>query len=308
MRITTICLVTLGLSLPLTAQKVCLTENETLSTGVTAVIAGWYAVKGQAPRDLNVTALEMNIYATRDATVGEMRLYDEDPITGRPNQLLASAPVIVNASHAFYGTMVAPTPLTAGQNFFIATRIGPAGTAAINASFSYSQGVKTPHCYMNTATSTLHWSGPTQPMNSWAWRYRLYCDTHTGSWNYYGAPKPGTFGRRPILLGLGYPNLGNRITLQVSSGQRNAPAAILLGMRADIPFQPFGTVYVFPALVTIPGVLQGGALLPSWNLTFRVPDTPTITGGRIAAQSLILDSGATFGLAHTGGAEIVVGN
>ncbi len=123
------------------------------------------------------------------------------------------------------------------------------------------------------------------------------------SWTNYGAGHPGTNGVPGIGL-TANPVLGTTpaIVLGNSLGAGTLGALLFGFGRASVPTPFGGTALVQPlASVTLP-LPAGGAQVP-----FAIPASGSFLGVAVDAQGVLLDAGASHGIAFSAGLELVLG-
>jgi hypothetical protein len=125
--------------------------------------------------------------------------------------------------------------------------------------------------------------------------------------NTYCNGKPGTnglptWGNNPLFV-------GGQTELKVLNGLAGASPIVLIGAgpQVCVPLPPFGTLAVSPILANF--------MMPPFNtsnnsqLCITVPNNPGLCGGRLYMQAWFADPAAAgFPVAHTDGAEFVIGS
>jgi hypothetical protein len=248
-----------------------------------------------------VTAADFYLKATSTTTTTTLEFYDEDPATLKPRTLLATASVTLVAGVGgwYGGVFTPPVPILPNTNYFIGVNLQGGIQPGLIAN---GPGVKsTPHWWNKAAG----WTGP---FASYGWKYRVYGGSHAGLVASYGTGKIGSGGATPLLMGQGWPNTGNLFSLNLSGALHGAPAVLMLGVRANIPFS-FGTAYVFPIALTLTGTTLGTAPGAGYLLTdLPIPVNPALHLAKVAFQSWIVDAGAADSLSNSNGVEITIGH
>ena len=124
------------------------------------------------------------------------------------------------------------------------------------------------------------------------------------SWSNYGAGHPGTNGV-PSLTSSANPVLGTTPAVLIgNSAGSTTLAALFLGLTAtSVPTPLGGTALVVPLTSVGAFVPAAGAQVP-----FPLPNDPTLCGFVIDMQAVVVDGGASQGLAFTPGLEYVLGS
>ena len=283
---------------PLSAQKVFDALNESAPVTYLSTAGNWFVIKRPITAPAVLTALEYRLSSTT-ATAIDVGMFDEDPITGKPLNLLGSGTVTLtpNVPDWYGAKFTAPIVITTSGNYFLGVKIVSPAKVGLAAN---SAGTSTPHWWNPTAG----WSGP---FASYAWPFRLYANGNIGAFVNYGTGKAGSGAFVPALRGLGWPNTGNKVEVQASSGLGGAAVLYIFGSRVSIPLT-IGTVYAFPT-VSISATAGGtGSGLGYASLELAIPNSPALQGVLLATQAWFLDSGATDGVTHTDGVEMTIGN
>jgi hypothetical protein len=288
-------------ALPIPAQKVCFVANENNTGAFFGTATSPFVLKETTgPTPALISAIEFYLKTTSSTTT-TVELYDEDPVTGKPNNLLGSGPLTLTPTiEGWYGGVL-PTPvlLLPNTNFFVGINLGGGIQPML---VTNGSGVRsTPHWWNKTAG----WSGPHA---SYGWRYRVYCFTNQGAFATYGTGKSGSGSAVPEIHGLGFPNTTNTVTIQLARALGGAPAVLLWGRRSSLPTL-FGTVYSFPILVTTVHTTNGSGSVVGWfNLDITLPDDPSLSGAMVAFQYWVVDAGAQDSLSHSNGLEMTIGH
>ena len=286
---------------PISAQRLALGINDQpAGTGSGSMSGVYFAFYYQVPRPMAIVAAEFWVGTISGSC--EVHIFGHDSAGNRPGSLLASGTFTPPVAKSWAGARLDKPVLVTQPNtpLWLCLRATAGGTiAAIGRSGTAPNYFHTP-----SLAGTISWNGPYQ---GWDWMYRLYEAGGTGTTNLYGQGKPGTHGA-PVLDARGWPNLGNPLTLAAASLRASAPGLLALGRRVSLPL-PIGTVYAFPPLVTLGFMTPAGgsAAGQSWLFPLSVPTDAALVGLGVAGQVWILDSGAADGLAHTAGAEFVIG-
>ncbi|MBK8100101.1 MAG: hypothetical protein IPK26_23615 [Planctomycetes bacterium] len=123
------------------------------------------------------------------------------------------------------------------------------------------------------------------------------------SWTNYGVGHPGTQGV-PALVAAGNPVLGSNVPVTVGNPAGVATlGAVFFGVqRANLP-TPFGgtALLVVSANVSL-AVPVGGA-----QLALTIPSSTVFCGVVVQLQAVVVDTGASHGLAFSRGLELVLG-
>jgi hypothetical protein len=143
----------------------------------------------------------------------------------------------------------------------------------------------------------------TLPLPVWDLAFQTWVSV-PASWSNYGAGHPGTNGV-PSLTSSANPVLGTTpdVLLGNSTSSLTAGAVFFGVATANVPTPWGGTALVQP-LVSAGLVLPpGGAALP-----FAMPNDPTLCGFVLYAQGVVIDAGASAGIAFTPGLTYVLGD
>ena len=276
-------------------QVICERANENAAPTLPNPATSWFALKLTAQNAMAVSAVEFYLVATttRQTMVG---LYDEDPATGKPRTLLASAQVQLQAGvPAWRGAAFAtPVPMLPNTNYFVAVQLG---------------GGISPGFHPGGQLVTHYWSPPTWsgPFNTQRWMYRVYCGLNSAAFSTYGTGKAGSGTFVPAMAGLGFPNAGNPITLQLHTALAGNAMLLLWGRQASLA-TGVGTVYSFPIVLVTAGLTLGsGHGVGYVNTELDVPNDRSLAGAQVALQGWVLDAGAAQGIAHTNGLLMTIG-
>ena len=279
------------------AQKVCDSANEAVNNTYFVAASTWFCMKRTTAAPMTITAVEFNLLSIGPTTGVSVGIWSENGATGKPQSLLGSGAVtLVPNVPGYYGaTLTTPVVLTAPGSYFVGVEL------IANVQPSIANGTLTPH-WLNP---TSGWSGP---FNTGGWSFRIHCGVHAGGYVAYGTGQVGSGAAIPRATGLGFPNTGNRIRLLASNALGAATGAFAVGPRTSVALPPFGTLYVTPAIV-LPVVSNGGAPGAGWAaLDLVVPVNPSLNNQKLSWQVLVIDGGASAGLAHTQGVEITFGD
>jgi hypothetical protein len=128
--------------------------------------------------------------------------------------------------------------------------------------------------------------------------------TQPASWTNYGAGHAGTFGA-PTLWMSANPVLGTTPLVVLSnSATALTVGALFFGVApASVPTPWGGTALVQP-------LVSAGLVLPPAGsaLSLAIPNDPTLCGFTLYAQGVVVDAGASAGLAFTPGLALVLGS
>jgi hypothetical protein len=287
------------LAAPATGQKLFESVNETTNPSFAMTGAAWFAHKRSSPLPLTLTAAEFLLINWNAPSVTlEVGIWDEEPATGAPRTLLGSGSFVLPQDvPGYYGARFDTAVQLPAGNYFVAVRMPNAIVA-----FARQGSTRTPYWFGNTPT----WTGP---VNGFGISFRVYAGTHPGQATSFGTGKSGVRGLVPELDGMGWPNTTNPFGFRMTHTAVGVPCLFLLGLRTAV-VTPLGTLYATP-LITIPattrsdGTLRGDGFA---QVQLGIPNDPSLSGGRLAAQVMIADAAATFGIAHTPGLEVVIGH
>jgi hypothetical protein len=285
----------LALSSTAASQLVCERVNENPSPTFVSFATSWFALKWNSPTPKIVSGAEFYLNSTM-ATQTVIGFFDEDTTTGKPNNLIASTPIqLPLLTPSWYGAaFAAPIPVLPNTNYFVAVQLGGGIQAG-----TWTGGQTVTHYWSPPA-----WSGP---WNTQRWMARVYCGANSGAFSNYGSGKAGSGSFVPAMLGIGFPNTGNPITIQVNSALGGAPAILLWGRRAGIT-TGIGTIYAFPVLATTVDVARGS--LPGrgyLNTELVLPLDSSLAGAQIAFQTWVPDAGALDSVSHSDGLLMIIG-
>ena len=124
------------------------------------------------------------------------------------------------------------------------------------------------------------------------------------SWSNYGAGHPGTNGI-PSLGSSANPVLGTTPDLLLGNSTSALAAGVLaLGVAPASAPTPFGGTLLVQPLATL------GVLVPVGGLAqpFAIPLDPLLCGFEVFAQGVVLDAGASQGIAFSPGLHYIVGD
>ena len=123
------------------------------------------------------------------------------------------------------------------------------------------------------------------------------------SWTNYGVGHPGTQGV-PALVATGNPVLGSVLPVTVGNSAGIATfGAVFFGVqRANTPTPFGGTALLVVAADLSLAVPVGGA-----QLALTIPSSPTFCGVVVQLQAVVVDAGASQGLAFSRGLELGLG-
>jgi hypothetical protein len=288
----------------LIAQKTCFVANETRAAAgaflYQPAVSPFCLEESTGASATVITAADFYLESST-LTSTTLELYDQDPVTRKPgNRLAATGVTLVRGVAGWYGGVFSPpVQIPPNTSFFIGVDLAAGIQPMVSAN---GPGVRsTPHWWNKAAG----WTGPVALLG---WKYRVYCDTHRGGFAGYGSGKMGTGGGVPVLVGQGWPNTGNQVSLNLSGALPGAPALLLWGGHANLPVPP-GTLHVSPVLLATLGTPSGPAPGSGSLLTdVTIPRDAALAGARIAFQSWILDAGATLWLSHSNGVEGLIGH
>lgn len=289
-------LVGAALAAPCQAQKVCFSDNTGQPHGFNATLRSWFALKvANGGRTSVVTGVGFRIQAFGRTTSTRMAVWSEDQRTRAPGKMLAQGAVqIDDKAPAFYvARLDKPVVVQPKTNFFISVFLG--------------NGIR-PALTKSGNINSHWWGGPPNwrgPFRSFGWLWRVYCGSNKGTFVRFGKGKPGTGNVAPRMWGLGFPNIGNPVTLQINRARPGAAAVLVVGPRTNVIF-PFGTALAFPPLISVTGRTQPAS--PGYlNVPFTLPDFPPLGGFKVAAQGWIVDPNAQASLSHTDAVEMTIG-
>jgi hypothetical protein len=261
--------------------------------------AAWFAHKRSNAGPAVLTAVEflMINYNGAPTVTLDVGIWDEDPLTGAPRNLLGSGTFTVPQNvPGYWGARLAtPASLPSAGNYFAAVR-----TPNAIAAFSRSGASPTPYWFSGSG-------GWTSVNPIFGLSFRVYAGTHSGSAAAFGAGQGGSGAVVPQIAAAGWPNTGNRIGVRMHGGLGGAPSMFLFGSRAALVL-PFGTVHALPQVI-LPVTARGLGVGAGYaEVDLVVPNEPTLAGQRLAAQVFLMDPGAWSGLSHTGGLELTIGH
>jgi hypothetical protein len=143
----------------------------------------------------------------------------------------------------------------------------------------------------------------TLALDAWDLAFQTWVSV-PASWNNYGAGHPGTAGV-PSLTSSAAPVLGTTPNLQLGNSLGQATlGAVFLGVATLSVPTPWGGAALVDPLASF-----GLALPPGGgSLAFPVPSDPLLCGFEVFAQGVVLDAGATQGIALTAGLRLVLGD
>jgi hypothetical protein len=143
----------------------------------------------------------------------------------------------------------------------------------------------------------------TVPLPVWDLAFRTWVATPASA-STYGVGHPGTIGVPPLLASAN-PVLGTTPSLLVGSSTNVATlAALFLGVAAaNVPTPWGGTALVQPLVSVGVALPPGGASVP-----FAIPNDPALCGFAVHAQAVVVDAGASQGLAFTAGLALAIGD
>ncbi len=142
----------------------------------------------------------------------------------------------------------------------------------------------------------------TTSLNVWDLAIRTYTSAPASATN-YGAGHPGTNGV-PVLMASAAPVLGTNPDLLVGNSSGVATSgALLAGFARASQATPFGgTLLVQIVANTTLALPAGGARVP-----MPIPNDTSLCGGIVDFQCVVVDAGASQGIAFTPGLEFVLG-
>jgi hypothetical protein len=123
----------------------------------------------------------------------------------------------------------------------------------------------------------------------------------------YGAGKPGSGGREPVLGAAGEPILGHATQLSMVGAIGGAPGLIAatLSGPASLPLGS-GLLLLQPPVTAFLGLTSGAAGVPgvgSLGIGLTIPSDIALRGTRVDFQGFVLDPGAAEGFASSAGVE-----
>lgn len=140
------------------------------------------------------------------------------------------------------------------------------------------------------------------PLAVWDLAFQTWVLTAASTAN-YGAGHPGTNGV-PALTSSGNPVIGTVPSLLLgNSSPSGTLGALAFGLlRANVPTPFGGTALVqFITMVALPLPPGGG------QLALSLPNDPNLCGVVVDVQGVLIDGGASHGIAFTPGLELVIG-
>ena len=142
----------------------------------------------------------------------------------------------------------------------------------------------------------------TTSLNVWDLAIRTWTSAPASATN-YGAGHPGTNGV-PVLTSSAAPILGTNPDLLVGNSLGTATGgALLAGFARAAQTTPFGgTLLVQIVANTTLALPAGGARVP-----MPIPNDTSLCGGTVDFQCVVVDAGASQGIAFTPGLEFVLG-
>lgn len=142
----------------------------------------------------------------------------------------------------------------------------------------------------------------TTPLDAWDVAFRTYTSAPASATN-YGAGHPGTNGV-PVLAASAAPILGTTPDLLVGNSLGTATGgALLAGFARAAQPTPFGGTLLVQIVVSTTLMLPaGGAPVP-----MPIPQDTSLCGGIVDFQCVVVDPGASHGIAFTPGLEFVLG-
>jgi len=130
-----------------------------------------------------------------------------------------------------------------------------------------------------------------------------------GQVNPIGSGWPGTGGITPAL-DVDAPAIGEPLVVHTSASVGGLSYYNAISFNAGTSMLKGATIHVgMPWFLVGPLLMEGlpAAGLGSDSMTYSIPLSPNLLGTKIYLQSLILDPGASQGLAATAGAELIIG-
>jgi hypothetical protein len=287
-----------ALAAPLVAQKVYDSANEGVVPRFLTTAGDWFVQKRSNAAPTVLTAAQYLLQNNNaNPVTQEVGIWDEDPTTGKPRNLLGSGSfTIPGRVPGYFGAKFStPVPLTSAGNYFIGVKmVSNVGVSVV------TTGTVTPHWW----NPTSGWSGP-HPTGGWS--FRIYFGGHAGATATYGTGLAGSGNFVPQIEGVGWPNTTNPFGVRMTQGLGGAPVLFLFGTRIQVSL-PFGTVYAFP-MVVIPGTASGAGPGAGYaTVELIVPNDPALNGQKLSSQAFLADSGSTTGASHTAGLEITLGH
>ena len=289
----------LALAPLLPAQNLALAVNDPPVQGSHFAGSIWYALQFQYPGNKPPMIAGAQFHCEPYQAPVEMALWDYNGATGGPGKLLASkkfTPLALFASLWHGALFDQPVLVKPGSWYFLGYR-HPRGRLPV-----VRTGKIVPHFF----DLGQGWQKPTTPL---AWAFRVY---HVGSptkgkYVRYGTAKPGS--PKPMSIqGVGWPNLGNPVSLFVNEVAVSSTPILALGRHhPGMPVGPLGTIYVYPILgvqALPPSSLQKA----TWRLfDLTLPADPVYLGVTVSWQAWSLVASAPGGVLHSEGLDLVVG-
>lgn len=240
----------------------------------------------------NLTAVELYMTSSSALGAAEVSIWSVDPVTQMPStQITRTQFTTYGPFEGYHGAVFSqPVTLPASTPFVVALSgdyglsLGHSGPASLPLLRSFAGGPWFPAANIGTPS------------------IRLYQGYHAGTVRYYGTGKPGSQSVTPWLSHRGFPVTRNEIALDVTDAPATAPCVFMLGTSTQITL-PIGTLYVQP-IASVAATTVGG----STTMPLTIPYSPALAGVRLAAQAVLLDPGASFGVSHTQGLEVTIGH
>jgi hypothetical protein len=285
------------------AQQQCLATHDDNLLKTDTTMGGPNLLLGMryvAPRTVPIIAIE--VITGRVAGANAVSIWSHDAAGDKPLAMLGGRGTWTSTTLTRWQGALLPSPIVITQSTVYWIVWEPQNGA--QASLTTAAGTIP---YRGSFDGGKTWSGQNNGQIPWpanGWKLRLYCPYQTGTVTAYGTGKQGGGAIVPLQAVEGYPSLGNEIRFVLSRAMHTSPALLVLGQRVNLPL-PVGTLLATPLVIAPtqtstgrnPG--DGNALLP-----LRIPNDTALQGLLLALQWWVIDSGATFQLAHTDGSEV----
>lgn len=272
-------------------QRLTTSINEGGGPNTYGLIGGGFAYAVPIPSFGVGSVSAVQLHMSASLSTFRLSIFDSNPTLGGPGNELAFVDVSVwgNVRGYWGGVLNNSVTLQPSSSYFLVVSPG----SGISMSVATSAGM--PAFTMIPGNS---WTGPTALPD---WSIRFYSGHHSGTFTPVGTAKAGTVGT-PFLVSHGWPNTNNPIELSITQVPVGSACLYVAGAPATTTL-PFATLYAQPD-VTLFSVATNGTT----SLGLTIPYQASLQGYMFAAQALVLDPGATFGISHTAGVIATVGH